>query len=369
MLPPLTRLAELDGGEAAPSPGGEDEGPASVADPAPQALWADPAHLASIEALMCQLCTAGRSRGLGELVWAHVSSGGKRLRARLALAAVKALGGPPSGGIAWGACCELLHNASLIHDDIQDGDRYRRGRPSLWTQHGVSQAINGGDLLIALSYLAIEAIPAADALRWRLTRALSLAARQMVEGQAAELQLLAGDALAWDGYAACVEGKTAALFSLPIEGAALIAGRATEEAVQLGDAFRPLGLLFQIQDDILDLFGDNGREMRGSDLAQSGKATALVVEHLRLHPEDRGWLLRILTAPRAETPRASIEEAIERFARGGALAATWRRIDELLRDLGRSLVLAREPVLRALAERFAAEALRAVAHTRPGGPG
>lgn len=328
-------------------------------------LWGDPAHIAGVEAVMRDLCLGGRSPGLGALVWEHVASGGKRLRARLALFAVRALGGDVAHGTGWGACCELLHNASLIHDDIQDGDRYRRGRPALWARHGVSQAINAGDLAIALGYLAIDTVAGTDALRWQLTRTVSTAARQVVEGQAAELSLLTSDTLAWETYAACVEGKTAALFSLPVEGAALIAGRTPDQAAHLADALRPLGLLFQVQDDILDLFGDNGREMRGSDLAQSSKATAIVVEHLRLHPADRAWLLRILTAPREETPAADIDDAIARFAEGGALAAVWAHLDALLDALTRSPDLAREPALHALALRLATEALRPVLHTRP----
>lgn len=336
------------------------ESPAALVD----ALWGDPAPLAELEALMRRLCLGDGDRGLGRLLWEHVASGGKRLRARLAVFSVQALGGGAAEGVAWGACCELLHNASLIHDDIQDGDRFRRGRPALWAEHGVAQAINAGDLSIALSYSAIGLVPVTDALRWGLTRTVSEAARAVVEGQSAELALLSRRGLSWEAYAACVAGKTAALFSLPLEGAALIAGRAPPEAAALADAFRPLGLLFQIQDDMLDLFGDNGRDARGSDLAAVGKATAFVVEHLRLHPGDREWLLGLLNAPRAETPPAAIDLAIERFARGGALAAVWARLDALLAALDGAAALAREPALHALAARFAAEALRPVDHTR-----
>lgn len=328
-------------------------------------LWTDPTYIEKIEATMHRLCLEADESLLGDLVWEQITTGGKRLRARLALFAAKVLGGRIEDGIIWGACCELLHNASLIHDDLQDGDRLRRGRPALWAKYGANQAINAGDLSIALSYLAIGQIPVDDGLRWALTETVSTAARRVVEGQAAEMGLLAADVLDWDTYARCVEGKTSALFALPLEGAALLAGRPTQEARLLGDAFRPLGLLFQIQDDILDLFGDNGREMRGSDLAQSGKATAFVVEHLRLHPGDRDGLTAILTAPRAQTSLDEIERVIERFAQGGALAAVWQRIDALRHGIASSAVLAREPALRALAEQFAAEALRPVAHTRP----
>jgi geranylgeranyl diphosphate synthase type I len=328
-------------------------------------------HLASIEETMKRLCGApcdrrghGSDGELGRIAWEHVSSGGKRLRARLALSAVQALGGRAERGIAWGAACELLHNASLIHDDVQDGDRYRRGKPALWARYGVPQAINAGDLCIALAYLAIGRVPVGDALRWRLTEVVARSSCSVVQGQAAEMGLLAPGPPCWRDYAACVEGKTAALFSLPVEGAALIAGRSCDEAVSLGQACRPVGLIFQIQDDILDLYGEGGRDMRGSDIAQPGKATALVVEHLRLHPEERGWLVGILTAPREETPRAAIEDVIERFASGGALRAVWQRIDEIRRALSRSAQLAREPALRDVLEQLVAAELLPVEHTR-----
>jgi geranylgeranyl pyrophosphate synthase len=328
-------------------------------------LWADAAELAEIEALMERLCADPCNAELGRIAWEHIATGGKRLRARLAVFAVRALGAPAASGIGWGAACELLHNASLIHDDIQDGDRLRRGRPALWARYGTAQAINAGDLCIALGYAAIGAVPVSDAARWQLTSTMTLAARRIVSGQAAELGLLARATPSWRDYAACVEGKTSALFSLPIEGAALIAGRAPADAAALADACRPLGLLFQIQDDILDLFGDNGRDRPGSDLAQSGKATAFVVEHLRLHPEDGAWLLGILTAPREQTADADIDEAIRRFGDGGALAAVWQRIDDIRAALLGAPALLRERPLLLLVQQFVDAALAPVAHTRP----
>lgn len=320
---------------------------------------------AAVEERMKQLCLGERGSALGRVVWEHVATGGKRLRARLALSALQALGGREEDGVAWGAACELLHNASLIHDDIQDGDRYRRGKETIWVRHGVAQAINAGDLCITLSLLALTGAPVSDAVRWQLTRVLSSTARAMAEGQAAELSLLSSGAPTWNEYEQCAQWKTAALFALPIEGAALMAGRSPEAAAGLADACRPIGLLFQMQDDVLDLFGDNGREMRGTDLAQAGKSTALVVDHLRLHPGDRDWLLGILSAPRERTPREAIEQVIERFQRGGALRAVWRRIDEIRSALHASTALRREPGLHALIERVVPEVLRSVQHTRP----
>lgn len=326
--------------------------------------WIDRAHVSTIEALMRHVCAGTNDHELGRIVWEHIAAGGKRLRARLALSAVQALGGRPESGVAWGASCELLHNASLIHDDIQDGDELRRGRKALWVSHGVAQAINAGDLCIALGYSVLGLVPGSDALRWQLTSLVARSSRRIVEGQSEEMSLLASGVPGWLEYASCVQGKTSALFALPVEGAALITGRSPEEAAGLADACRPMGLLFQMQDDILDLYGKNGRESPGSDIAQPGKVTALVVEHLRLHPGDREWLLAILAAPRDRTSRAAIDEVIARFAEGGALAAVWRRIDELRRRLRASASLAREPALAELVSGFLAEALAPIEHTR-----
>jgi geranylgeranyl diphosphate synthase type I len=260
-----------------------------------------------------------------------------------------------------------LHNASLIHDDVQDGDERRRGRRSLWAGHGVAQAINAGDLCITLGYAALESVPGPDALRWQLTRLVARSSRRIVEGQARELRLFSSGATSWSEYVSCVEGKTSALFALPIEGAALIAGRSPDEAAALADACRPIGLLYQMQDDILDLYGENGRDARGSDIAQPGKVTALVIDHLRLHPEERDWLLSILAAPRERTPRETVDRVIERFAEGGALAAVWRRIDDIRARLRASAALAQEPVLAELVGRFVVQALQPIEHTRAAG--
>ncbi len=327
--------------------------------------WEESSQLGAVEELMRDFCIGGGD-ALGAMVWQHIAGGGKRFRARLALQAVQALGDRDTDGIAWAASCELLHNASLIHDDIQDGDRFRRGKEALWVRHGAAHAINAGDLCISLAFAVIGSVPTSDAQRWQLANLLACSTRRIVEGQAAEMRLLLTGAIpTWHDYASCVEGKTSALFSLPIEGAALIAGRSVEDAAALGDAFRPLGVLFQIQDDILDLYGKNGRDQSGSDIAQPGKATAFVVEHLHLHPKESNWLLPILLAPRAETTRAQIDAVITRFAEGGALDAIWRRIEAIQSALESSPVLARDPVLGSLATRFVREALLPVAHTRP----
>ncbi len=316
------------------------------------------AALGEVEALMAEL--AGDGDPAGRIAREHLSSGGKRLRARLALAALEALGGARAAGVAWAAACELLHNATLVHDDLQDGDRTRRGRTTAWVRHGAAQAINAGDLLLMLPYLAIERVPDA-ARRWALAAALSRSAVAVVRGQSAEMALACAPRVGWDDYLAAVEGKTGALFRLPVEGAALLAGLGPEEARELAAGFRGLGVLFQLQDDVLDLYGEKGRSAPGGDLRE-GKPSALVVAHLGLHPEDGPWLRGLLALPRDATPQAEVDRAIRRFRTGGALAEVLARIRTEARALARGGELAAEPALRAMARETTSLALAPIRH-------
>jgi geranylgeranyl diphosphate synthase type I len=302
--------------------------------------------VAEVERFMQELSTGGQPDVLGAIGVSHLATGGKRLRARLALAALEALGGRARDGLAWAAACELLHNASLVHDDLQDGDRFRRGSPTVWSRFGAAEAINLGDLFISLALRAVGFSPVDAAVRYELLQTMSAAMEACVRGQSAELRLrehcTRPDAL--ERYLASARGKTGTLFQLPLAGAALLAGRSPAQARLLGEEFLRLGVLFQLQDDILDLYGAKGREVTGADLAE-GKVSCLVIAHLRLHPDEAGWLLELLAQPRDSTDLAGITRAIRRFAEGGALAESLRLVEEVAGALERSPLLQREPAL------------------------
>ncbi|MEZ4316775.1 MAG: polyprenyl synthetase family protein [Myxococcota bacterium] len=315
-----------------------------------------------VERAMTELATGDRFERLGVLAREHLATGGKRLRARLALATLQALGGDRARGVAWAAATELLHNATLVHDDIQDGDPMRRGRPAIWSRHGVNQAINVGDLMLMLPYRAVAKVQASDAIRWALADALSRYAEEVVRGQAAELDLLSRGRFEWEAYQEAVEGKTAALFALPVYGAARLAGLSQDDADALASEMRPIGLLFQVADDVLDLYGDKGREAPGSDLRE-GKVSALVVEHLALHPEDRTWLHGLLATDRDLTPPEDVTRAIRAFRERGALHRVWDRLGAIEERVHDSAILARAPKLHAAAFDLVARALLPILHT------
>jgi geranylgeranyl diphosphate synthase type I len=340
---------------------------------------ASTALMAEVEALMLALIRdaapaaayrPGPPGVLADIAEQHLQTGGKRLRARLALAATAALGGSLQHGVLWAAACELSHNATLIHDDLQDGDVQRRGHPTTWVRHGAAQAINAGDLLLMLPFLALGPLAAAPrpgttaaslsgpaagnsaaesssgpvagnsaaaspsgpaaapppVWGFALQQSLARHMAAVIRGQAVECALTHGGAASRAAYQQMVRGKTAALFELPVHGAALMSGCDAAQAHALVTPFAPLGLLFQMQDDVLDLWGAKGRTEPGSDLRE-GKVSALVVEHLALHPQDTPWLTQLLHMPRAQTQQAAVQDAIDRFASGGALQAVLGAID------------------------------------------
>ena len=300
-----------------------------------------------VKALMLKLAAGERFERLGAIVQEHLLTGGKRLRARLALAAVEALGVSGDHGVGWAAACELLHNASLIHDDLQDRDEYRRGRYSVWVRHGEAQAINAGDLLLMLPYRAVDHLDVPAALKWELARAVARRAEETVRGQSLEMSLWASCRWDWASYEEAAVGKTSALMTLPVHGAALLAGRDPRAAERLSDCFEDLGLLFQMQDDVVDLFGDKGRDKPGGDVRE-GRVSALVVEHLTRQPKDIAWLGPILARPRDETTDGEVERVAQAF-RAGALQGVLQRIRAVERRILSAAPLAEEPALLAVA--------------------
>ena len=129
--------------------------------------------LADVARLMARFACASADEATARHFGEHLKTGGKRLRARLVAAAGEALNAPLDGITAWAAAVELMHNATLIHDDIQDNDRMRRGQPTTWAKYGVGQAINVGDFGLMLPFMLAAEMNAAPATRASLTGLLA----------------------------------------------------------------------------------------------------------------------------------------------------------------------------------------------------
>lgn len=269
----------------------------------------------------------GADTSLLEMTRYHLSTGGKRLRALLPLAVGRAFGKSCEEMVAFGAACEMLHNATLVHDDLQDGDVVRRGEPTVWVKYGKPQAINLGDAMLYVTILLLDGLSVSAEQRQKAIRRVASETLRVVDGQEREFALQQIEEPGASDYFAMVEGKTSGLFALPVVGAAELCGASDDVLDALQEASRHLGVIFQIQDDILDLYGDKGREAPGSDVAE-GKISMLVISALDLaSDEDSGWLRALLRREREDVSREDIDRAMALFKECGALKAAFDEID------------------------------------------
>lgn len=312
-----------------------------------------------VEAFMDRLALSGHVDLTGAMAKSQLSTKGKRVRARLSLHACASFRVAREHAVMWAAAIELLHNATLIHDDIQDGDTVRRGQQTIWAKHGVAQAINAGDFMLMLPFLALREMPLRH--QGPLSAILAEYATRIVRGQVNELSLKDVGRYATRDYIAACEGKTGALLSLPVVGAAILGGHSVERAELFGEPFCQLGVLFQLQDDLVDLYGDKGRGTVGCDIYE-GKVSALLVSLLDLAPEYAGEALAIIHKPRDQTTPSDVLFLKELYERTRALDAVLEHIRLLEASVLESPLVRSEPTLHHVASRLVGLALSPIAH-------
>ncbi|HEX3607850.1 MAG TPA: polyprenyl synthetase family protein [Candidatus Dormibacteraeota bacterium] len=221
---------------------------------------------------MRPLC--GEALGIAGADGLPVTGGGKRLRPLLCLQVCDALGGDLDLALLPALALECIHAFSLVHDDIADGDRERRGRPSLWARAGTGPALNAGDALMALGLgLAWRASPWAAAL-------IHSATLSMIEGQHLDMSAEGAIAASVGEWERLATRKTGALFAAASAAGAATALDGDDAAVEsfwrLGER---LGLAFQARDDILGMWGDpalTGKPV-GGDLERRKASLAIAV--------------------------------------------------------------------------------------------
>lgn len=218
------------------------------------------------------------------------TTSGKRLRPLLCLLSCRALDGDPSQALPAACAIELIHNFSLVHDDIQDGSQTRRGRRAVWDIWGLDQGINVGDGLFALAHLALHRLcdrGVSPSRQQAASLALNRSCLALCEGQYFDMAFEDFLGVDLDQYIWMIRRKTAALLAASAEiGASL----ATDDTRMVGQFYRfgeHLGLAFQIQDDILGTWGDE--QVTGKSAAsdiRDRKKTLPVVYALN-QPEER----------------------------------------------------------------------------------
>lgn len=201
--------------------------------------------------------------------------GGKRIRPSLLLLSAKAQGYSGESMIRLGAVVEMVHTATLVHDDIIDAADTRRGRPSANTTWGNAKCVLAGDWLYMQAFRT-----ALDERNFRILDLLIGLTQQMVEGELLQMEKL-GLAISEDDYNSLIYRKTACLFEVSMRLGSVLAGADDTAEQQMGEYGRTLGMAFQIVDDVLDLTASEdvlGKPV-ASDLRE-GKATLAVIHAL-----------------------------------------------------------------------------------------
>lgn len=232
----------------------------------------------------------GGYRGLKEMLSYHLGWDvdinrsevqGKRIRPLLALLTCAACNDNRwEKALPAAAAVELLHNFSLIHDDIEDRSPLRRGRETVWKKWGDALAINAGDALFSLSYEALHILKetCSDKVVTQALRIMNTTCVKLTGGQHLDISYENERSIGLEDYWRMIEGKTAALISASVQLGALIGGASDQTQQHLTEFGRSLGIAFQIQDDWLGIWGDAARTGKSteSDLLAGKKSLPIV---------------------------------------------------------------------------------------------
>jgi geranylgeranyl diphosphate synthase type II len=274
---------------------------------------------------------ADRHDELGRAMADYPSRPGKGLRSALLLASCEAFGGHLLDGLPAAVSLELMHNAFLVHDDIEDASRRRRGRPALHVEFGVPLAVHAGDALAVQAIVPLLDQPRLSAsLVQRLIREFLDTATRTLEGQSMELEWRADPAraVAPEDYLRLVLHKSCWYTTIyPLRAGCLIGARGSVPLGPLATFGFLLGAAFQVRDDVLDLVGDpaaHGKDPR-ADLRE-GKRTLMLLHLLgAADPSERRWLEHYLGLAPADRTSLDVDTVFELMRRHGSVevAAAW----------------------------------------------
>ena len=225
---------------------------------------------------------ASKHSTLSDAMMHLVDGAGKRLRATLPWLVSKAVGDSHSGLLDIGAAIEIVHNFTLVHDDIMDDDDTRRGLNAVHIEYGLPTAINAGDAMLAIAF---ERLVLAKGLENKdvaaMVNRLAWMVRRVSEGQQLDIEFEDRIAVSEEDYFEMIEGKTAVMFLTCAEVGSRMSG-ADDETIQcMADWGLAVGLCFQLMDDLIDVLSDSDTlgKPAGSDLSQ-GKRTLMVIHAL-----------------------------------------------------------------------------------------
>jgi len=259
-------------------------------------------------------------------------SGGKRLRPALVLLFSRLFGPQPESAIPIGAAVEMVHGASLIHDDVIDATDTRRGKPTVNAVSGNRIAVLLGDLLLCQALLAVAELD-----RVILVQVVSKAVADMTSGQILELRYQGNVDTSIEQYLSMIEGKTAALMEAGCRLGALLNEASSEQVEACGLVGRNLGMAFQISDDVLDIWGDPEKLGKpvGNDLRERKYTLPFLYAYQRSDDPQRNLVRQLLQQENLEAGamQALVQWMDQLQSREYALEQASNYLDEARRAL------------------------------------
>ena len=260
-----------------------------------------------------------RAGSLTDMLWYQMDTGGKRLRAVIPLAVYAAMGRPMQEATPLAAAVELLHNATLVHFDAENATRTRRGQDTLWVKYGLSQAIHCGAGLhyAALRCLDHLTLPLSDVRR--LNTMVVTHMHRMIQAQAEVMRQRSEPALELQDLLALARVHTGGLFSVAIAGAATLAGGSAEHIHTLESIGGHLGVLFKVQDELLDIVGGK-KPGRGVSIVEGQTGVLIAYALEKAIPEAQAEMRALLHLAPAQTHADHVARGIEILRTSGAIA-------------------------------------------------
>lgn len=276
-----------------------------------------------------------------------IENRGKRIRPILCLLTCESLGGEINQALNFAAAIEIMHNFFLIHDDIEDGDKFRRDNPCVYIKYGLSHGINIGDYMFTKVFQALigKTVPAlTPSQKLKLIKLAVDTLDHTHIGQAMDINARHRRDFTIEEYMTLVTEKTGYYLAAPIIGGAIIAGASKKTINALAKYGKYIGPLFQIIDDIIDLTSGKGRKEIGSDIKEGKRSFLVAFTADKITVKDKHKLFAILDKPREKTIDSDISWAIDLFEKTGAVKAGEIMGQELLRESILSLKNVPEPL-------------------------
>jgi len=295
-------------------------------------------YLSEVESIMESDLQHQDERIYGMLI-PFIKRGGKRIRPALCLLSCGAVGGKYDDVVTPASVIELFHNFTLIHDDIEDDSRFRRGEPTLHVSYGIPIALNSGDALYTFLWKKLISFDMEETKLIKLQKLYAASFKRVVDGQGIELSWIHNNRfdVSESEYLQMINGKTSALMGLSCEIGVFLGGGDKKIQNTLREYGEKLGTAFQVQDDVLNVIGDFKKYKKeiGGDISE-GKRTIMVVHCLNHSNEsDKKQLLSILASHSKK--QADISTAIKLLEKYGSIEYAKNTAISLVEDAKKCL--------------------------------